>query len=314
MAALDIWLYYTPEDLSTGPVYDHELFSPSFRKQTNRTYEPVVRQGYNNNHVVRSTSLNTLCLLKYVSSNILSISFAQEQTYALLGLREGDDAVGWQEAWEEAEAFDAHNDEAGVGELDLLGLDGATGPSSDLGDTASADFEHHVLRRLASPSPPPSTPPPAATLKAIAAGARRSEESEIDVDAEEDSGQEDEADIVEGDDVAAAEVASLASVATESERECREARRAVMEQHRTATLRRLNCGPAGEVRPAAARLRSLNAIASSEDLYDVGAGSMADSTSIFEQVRLVVSLIPWSAIEQTSLCSRFRCCRYCCLF
>ncbi|KAF6777609.1 hypothetical protein AHF37_03113 [Paragonimus kellicotti] len=77
LASLDIWKFYLHEDLATGPVYDLDHFSPSYRKQTNRPYEPILRQGFNNTHV--------------------------EQVYAVLGLREGEEAIGWQAAWEQAQ-------------------------------------------------------------------------------------------------------------------------------------------------------------------------------------------------------------------
>lgn len=59
-AALNVWKYYLSEDLATGPVFDLDLFSPSYRKQTNRPYEPVLRQGYNNSHVVSRRSIHKL--------------------------------------------------------------------------------------------------------------------------------------------------------------------------------------------------------------------------------------------------------------
>ncbi|TPP56399.1 Myotubularin protein 13 [Fasciola gigantica] len=77
LASLDIWQFYLSEDLATGPTYDLDHFSPSYRKQNNRPYEPILRQGFNNTHV--------------------------EQTYAVLGLREGEEAIGWRRAWEQAQ-------------------------------------------------------------------------------------------------------------------------------------------------------------------------------------------------------------------
>uniref|UniRef100_A0A5K4FFU9 Myotubularin-related protein 13 n=1 Tax=Schistosoma mansoni TaxID=6183 RepID=A0A5K4FFU9_SCHMA len=78
LAAFDLWKFYLTEDLACGSIYDLDHFSPSYRKNTNRPYEPVLRQGFNNSHI--------------------------EQTYAVLGLREGEEAVGWQEAWEQAQS------------------------------------------------------------------------------------------------------------------------------------------------------------------------------------------------------------------
>ncbi|CAH8570392.1 unnamed protein product [Heterobilharzia americana] len=78
LASLDLWQFYLTEDLAFGPIYDLDHFSPSYRKHTNRPYEPVLRQGFNNSHI--------------------------EQTYAVLGLREGEEAIGWQEAWEQAQS------------------------------------------------------------------------------------------------------------------------------------------------------------------------------------------------------------------
>ncbi|TGZ55039.1 hypothetical protein CRM22_010521 [Opisthorchis felineus] len=78
MASLDVWKFYLTEDLATGPVYDLDHFSPSYRKQNNRPYDPVLRQGLNNTHV--------------------------EQVYALLGLREGEEATGWKATWDQAQS------------------------------------------------------------------------------------------------------------------------------------------------------------------------------------------------------------------
>ncbi|CAH8512381.1 unnamed protein product [Schistosoma turkestanicum] len=78
LASFDLWKFYLTEDLATGSIYDLDHFSPSYRKHTNRPYEPVLRQGFNNSHI--------------------------EQTYAVLGLREGEEAVGWQETWEQAQS------------------------------------------------------------------------------------------------------------------------------------------------------------------------------------------------------------------
>ncbi|CAH8574882.1 unnamed protein product [Schistosoma haematobium] len=78
LASFDLWKFYLTEDLACGSVYDLDHFSPSYRKNTNRPYEPVLRQGFNNSHI--------------------------EQTYAVLGLREGEEAVGWQDAWEQAQS------------------------------------------------------------------------------------------------------------------------------------------------------------------------------------------------------------------
>ncbi|CAH8857832.1 unnamed protein product [Trichobilharzia szidati] len=78
MASFDLWQFYLTEDLACGPIYDLDHFSPSYRKSTNRPYEPVLRQGFNNSHI--------------------------EQTYAVLGLREGEEAIGWQETWEQAQS------------------------------------------------------------------------------------------------------------------------------------------------------------------------------------------------------------------
>ncbi|KAL3318919.1 hypothetical protein Ciccas_002411 [Cichlidogyrus casuarinus] len=69
LAALDLWEYYTTEDLESGPIFDLDHFCPSFRRQNPREYEPIIRQGFNNSHI--------------------------EQTYALLGLREGDECPDW---------------------------------------------------------------------------------------------------------------------------------------------------------------------------------------------------------------------------
>ncbi|VDP81600.1 unnamed protein product [Echinostoma caproni] len=77
LASLDIWQFYLSEDLATGPTYDLDHFSPSYRKQHSRPYEPILRQGFNNTHV--------------------------EQIYAVLGLREGEEAIGWRKAWEQAQ-------------------------------------------------------------------------------------------------------------------------------------------------------------------------------------------------------------------
>ncbi|VEL10466.1 unnamed protein product, partial [Protopolystoma xenopodis] len=74
---LDVWGFFIDDDLATGPVYDLDHFCPSYRKKTNRPYEPVLRQGFNNSHI--------------------------EHTYAVLGLREGDEAGGWLEAWRQAQ-------------------------------------------------------------------------------------------------------------------------------------------------------------------------------------------------------------------
>ncbi|KAK4470174.1 hypothetical protein MN116_005754, partial [Schistosoma mekongi] len=78
LASFDLWQFYLTEDLACGSIYDLDHFSPSYRKNTNRPYEPVLRQGFNNSHI--------------------------EQTYAVLGLREGEEAIGWQEAWEQAQS------------------------------------------------------------------------------------------------------------------------------------------------------------------------------------------------------------------
>ncbi|CAL8101323.1 unnamed protein product [Calicophoron daubneyi] len=78
MASLDIWQFYLSEDLATGPVYDLDHFSPSYRKHTKCPYEPVLREGFNNSHI--------------------------EKVYAVLGLREGEEATGWRKAWEQAQA------------------------------------------------------------------------------------------------------------------------------------------------------------------------------------------------------------------
>ena len=56
-----MWKYYLSEDLASGPVFDLDLFCPSYRKQTNRPYEPVLRQGYNNSHIVSLTPTE-LCI------------------------------------------------------------------------------------------------------------------------------------------------------------------------------------------------------------------------------------------------------------
>ncbi|TNN07981.1 Myotubularin-related protein [Schistosoma japonicum] len=78
LASFDLWQFYLTEDLACGSIYDLDHFSPSYRKNTNRPYEPVLRQGFNNSHI--------------------------EQTYAVLGLREGEEAIGWQVTWEQAQS------------------------------------------------------------------------------------------------------------------------------------------------------------------------------------------------------------------
>ncbi|CDS40960.1 myotubularin protein 13 [Echinococcus multilocularis] len=116
-AALNVWKYYLSEDLASGPVFDLDLFCPSYRKQTNRPYEPVLRQGYNNSHV--------------------------EQTYALLGLREGDEAVGWQEAWSKAVRLSADTE-------NTIDEPFSSFPELPLSEEAGADFDRIVRAKLAA--------------------------------------------------------------------------------------------------------------------------------------------------------------------
>ncbi|KAL7061824.1 hypothetical protein AAHC03_0763 [Spirometra sp. Aus1] len=112
LVSLDIWKYYLNEDMATGPVYDLDLFCPSYRKQTTRNYDPVLRQGYNNTHV--------------------------EQTYALLGLREGEDAAGWMEAWLETNLPGADSPRSNTAQLCTdLPL---------LSEEATADFDRILLQ------------------------------------------------------------------------------------------------------------------------------------------------------------------------
>uniref|UniRef100_A0A5K3EUF0 UDENN domain-containing protein n=2 Tax=Mesocestoides corti TaxID=53468 RepID=A0A5K3EUF0_MESCO len=205
-AALNVWKYYLSEDLASGPVFDLDLFCPSYRKHTNRPYEPVLRQGYNNSHV--------------------------EQTYALLGLREGDEAVGWQEAWSEAVRLSTAATDGNEGPL-------ATYTELPLSEEAGADFDRIVRAKLATDAPilsttlkPPAPPPeqPCASLPTRQSTTfeedRRSCASDGDTSITSDPDG--------GDNV----MTTWENVSDANE--CVEAQRAVFAQHRAVTMRRMN--------------------------------------------------------------------------
>ncbi|VDK34819.1 unnamed protein product [Taenia asiatica] len=224
-AALNVWKYYLSEDLATGPVFDLDLFSPSYRKQTSRPYEPVLRQGYNNSHV--------------------------EQTYALLGLREGDEAVGWQEAWSKAVQLSADT----MNEIDEPF---PAFPEIPLSEEAGADFDRIVRAKLAAANtddgpivlnttlkPPP--PLPEYTFNSLPKHAISTAAVDFAISGE-------------GRNCISDGVASLPSesdgeVPLDSEDndgcegysppadECGEAQRAVFAQHRAITMKRLNRTP-----------------------------------------------------------------------
>eukprot|EP00108_Taenia_solium_P002239 TsM_000999000 transcript=TsM_000999000 gene=TsM_000999000 len=224
-AALNVWKYYLSEDLATGPVFDLDLFSPSYRKQTSRPYEPVLRQGYNNSHV--------------------------EQTYALLGLREGDEAVGWQEAWSKAVQLSADT-------MNAIDEPFPAFPEIPLSEEAGADFDRIVRAKLAAATtddgpivlnttlkPPP--PLPECTFNSLPKHAISTTAVDFEVSGE-------------GRNCISDGVASLPSesdgeVPLDSEDndscegysppvdECGEAQRAVFAQHRAITMKRLNRTP-----------------------------------------------------------------------
>uniref|UniRef100_A0A183SX77 Myotubularin phosphatase domain-containing protein n=1 Tax=Schistocephalus solidus TaxID=70667 RepID=A0A183SX77_SCHSO len=257
LVSLDIWKYYLNEDLATGPVYDLDLFCPSYRKQTTRNYDPVLRQGYNNTHV--------------------------EQTYAVLGLREGEDAVGWREAWAEVNLLSAAD--SPLSETAKLCTDLPL-----LSEEATADFDRILLqlphgttcRESCCSCPPPNAstqaplnttlkpPPPssegekpAKPLDYASHSSSRTDIGHPPISSARSNcnfrGEVDSASYFSHDDVRSMSSEEMAvSVNSDQEEEeeeglgelssarhmfvdeCTEARQAVLMQHRAATMRRLN--------------------------------------------------------------------------
>ncbi|VDM31890.1 unnamed protein product [Hydatigera taeniaeformis] len=221
-AALNLWKYYLSEDLASGPVFDLDLFCPSYRKQINRPYEPVLRQGYNNSHV--------------------------EQTYALLGLREGDEAVGWQEAWSKAVRLSADTVNVIDGRLSVF-------PELPLSEEAGADFDRIIRAKLSTTTtddgpivlnttlkpPPPllecpfnSLPKHAVSTTAVGfavsgEGRNCNSDGVASLPSESDAEMPLESEINDG----------CEGYSPPSD-ECGEAQRAVFAQHRAITMKRLN--------------------------------------------------------------------------
>lgn len=175
----------------------------------------------------------------------------QEQTYALLGLREGDEAVGWQEAWLEAVRLSSGTANGDSNEhLSPF-------PEIPLSEEAGADFDRRVRAKLGSTSTPANAddhvalnttlkPPPTQSQHEFAFNfLPKHTASEIDMTAGERGCISDGAaslpESVE-DNLQLGDTHEDIAYSPPDD-ECGEAQRAVFAQHRAVTMKRLNRTP-----------------------------------------------------------------------
>lgn len=179
---------------------------------------------------------------------MLSFSF-QEQTYALLGLREGEETLGWQEAWREADRLSGViPQEEDEGDVDGSDAEGAL----PLSEAAGADFDRLLLTATTNTTlkpQPTTTDYSSSSLPKRRNGAKEGDDAAGSEEDRRSCVSEGLLSIPSSSSLTSpnfsnrGEAANNTGLVCPTADECTEARRAVFAQHRVVTMRRLGYRP-----------------------------------------------------------------------